>query len=123
MRGDKPMPTELKVLRMTAKKADKLIWKITPSQGPLIDPPNCLTDDQKAEWEYAIKNAPRDVLKKIDKAVLAGFIVAQDTHRRASVAMGRSGVYLLRRPDRRDGCRSHLRSTRAGRYCSPLLRF
>jgi hypothetical protein len=68
VRGDKPMPTELKVLRMTAKKADKLIRKITPTRGPLIDPPNWLTDDQKAEWGYAIKNAPRDVLKKIDKA-------------------------------------------------------
>ena len=40
MRGDKPMPTELKVLRMTAKKAEKLARKITPTPGPLIDPPD-----------------------------------------------------------------------------------
>jgi P27 family predicted phage terminase small subunit len=94
MRGDKPMPTELKVLRMTAKKAEKLARKITPTPGPLIDAPDWLTVEQKDEWRYAIENAPRHVLKKIDKAVLAGFIVAQDTHRKASVAMAQTELLV-----------------------------
>jgi P27 family predicted phage terminase small subunit len=42
----------------------------------------------------AIKNAPRDVLKKIDKAVLAGFIVAADTHRRASIAAAQTELLV-----------------------------
>jgi P27 family predicted phage terminase small subunit len=94
MRGDKPMPTELKVLRMTAKKAEKLVRKITPTPGPLIEPPEWLTSEQKEEWRYAIENAPRNVLKKIDKAVLAGFIIAQDTHRKASVAMAQTELLV-----------------------------
>lgn len=102
MRGDKPLPTELKVLRMTSKKAEKLIRKITPTPAPLIDPPDWLTTEQKEEWRYAIVHAPRNVLKKIDKAVLAGFIVAPDTHRRASVAMAQTEllVTLRARPAR-----------------------
>ena len=86
MRGKKA-PTALRVLRMTSKKAEKLLAKQVPTPGPLTDPPDWLTADQKADWQYAIQNAPREVLKRIDKAVLAGFIVAQDTHRRAAVAM------------------------------------
>ena len=53
-----------------------------------------MTAEQKEEWQYAIENAPRDVLKKIDKAVLAGFIVAQDTHRKASVAMAQTELLV-----------------------------
>src|SRR6516162_7176892 len=88
------MPTELKVLRMTAKKAEKLARKITPTPGPLVEPPEWLTGEQKAEWRYAIENAPRDVLKRIDKTVLAGFIVAADTHRRSSVATAQTELLV-----------------------------
>jgi P27 family predicted phage terminase small subunit len=94
MRGDKPMPTELKILRMTAKKAQELARKITPTPGPLIEPPDWLTEEQKEEWRYGIENAPCHVLKKIDKAVLAGFIVEQDTHRKASVAMAQTELLV-----------------------------
>jgi P27 family predicted phage terminase small subunit len=93
MKGRKAKPAALKILRMTSKRAEKLIAKQTPAPGPLTDPPAWLTADQKADWEYAIANAPRDVLKRIDKAILAGFIVAQDTHRRAAAAM--SSMQLL----------------------------
>ena len=94
MRGDKPKPNELKILRMTGKKAERLARKITPTPGPLIEPPEWLTAEQKLEWHYAIENAPRNVLKKIDKCVLAGFIIAQDTHRKASIAMARSELLV-----------------------------
>jgi len=94
MRGDKPMPTELKLLRMTGKKAEKLARKITPTPGPLIDPPDWLTPEQMREWNYVIDNAPRNVLKRIDKAVLAGFIVAHDTHRKACIAMAQTELLV-----------------------------
>jgi P27 family predicted phage terminase small subunit len=94
MRGDKPQPTELKILRMTSKKAEKLIRKITPTPGPLIEPPDWLTESQKEEWRYSIENAPRSVLKRIDKSVLAGFIVAQDTHRQACQKMAASQLLV-----------------------------
>jgi len=94
MRGEKPKPTELKILRMTAKKAEKLIRKITPTPGPLLDAPEWLTEPQKEEWRYAIENAPRGVLKRIDKSVLAGYIVAQDTHRQACQKMAASQLLV-----------------------------
>jgi P27 family predicted phage terminase small subunit len=94
MTGRKAKPVELKILRMTAKKADKLVRRMTPVAGPLIDAPDFLSAEQKLDWQYAIENAPRDLLKRIDKAVLAGFIIAQDTHRQASVAMQRTQLLV-----------------------------
>jgi P27 family predicted phage terminase small subunit len=92
--GDKKKPIALRVLRMNGKKAEKLVKKITPTPGALAEPPEWLTADQQDEWRYAIANAPRDVLRRIDKSVLAGFIIAADTHRRASVAMQQSQLLV-----------------------------
>lgn len=94
MPGRKPTPTALKLLRSTAQKAEKLVKRQLPAPGPLLDPPEWMTDDQKTAWKYAIDNAPLDVLKRIDKAVLAGFIVAEDTHRKASLAMQQSQLLV-----------------------------
>lgn len=94
MRGDKPKPPELKILRMTAKKAEKLLAKRTPTPGLLTDPPEWLTAEQKADWQYAIENAPRDVLRRIDKTVLAGFIVAQDLHKQATLALQKTQMLV-----------------------------
>ncbi len=87
MRGDKPMPTALKILRSTAKRAEKLHKRQIETPGAINEAPEWLTQEQKADWDYAVANAPRDVLRRIDKAVLAAFVVAQDTHRRASMGM------------------------------------
>lgn len=92
--GPHVKPVELKILRMGSKQADKLVRKITPTSGPLVDAPEWLTAEQKLDWQYAIENAPKDVLKRIDKSVLAGFIVAADTHRKASIEAGRSGLLI-----------------------------
>jgi P27 family predicted phage terminase small subunit len=83
----KKKPFDLKVLRMTAKSAEKLLAKKTPTPGALSEPPDWLTPDQKADWAYAIENAPVNILRRIDKAILAGFIIAADTHKRAAIAM------------------------------------
>lgn len=90
--GVRKKPIDLKVLRMTGAKAARLLSKKTPTPGALVDPPEWFTPDQKADWEYAIENAPVNVLRRIDKAVLAGFIVAQDAHRRASIEIQRELV-------------------------------
>ena len=72
---------------MTAAKAEKLLRKVTPTSGPLVEPPEWMTENQKAAWRYAIENAPVQVLRRIDKTMLAAFIVAEDTHRTACIAM------------------------------------
>lgn len=94
MAGRKKKPVELKILRMTGKQAEKLITKRTPTPGPLFDPPDWLTAEQKIEWQYTLENAPREILRRIDKAILAGFIVAEDTHRKASIAMAQSQLLV-----------------------------
>src|SRR5215831_9373050 len=94
MRGEKPMPIELKVLRMTAHKAKKLLDRASPTPGPLSDPPEWLTDEQKKAWAFAIANAPRNVLKNIDKSILAGYIIAEDTHRQAALAIQRTQLLV-----------------------------
>jgi P27 family predicted phage terminase small subunit len=83
----KPTPTPIKILRAGAKQAEKLKKKIIPTPGDLFEPPDWFSADQKEAWSYAIENAPRGVLRRIDKAVLAAFIIAQDVHQKASVAM------------------------------------
>lgn len=94
MTGRKRKPTPLKILSMTSKRAEKLVKKITPTPGPLVDPPEWFTPEQREAWAYAVDNAPRDVLKKIDKSVLVGFIVAEDTHRRASIFLQQSQLLV-----------------------------
>ena len=86
MQGRKRTPTDLKVLRMGAKKAEQLLARKTPTPGPLTEAPDWMTADQKEDWDYAIANAPREVLRRIDKGPLAAYIVAQDNHRRAAIA-------------------------------------
>jgi P27 family predicted phage terminase small subunit len=86
-------PIDLKVLRMTGKKAEKLLAKKTPTPGALAEPPEWLSPEQKAEWDYAIANAPRNVLRRIDKMVLSGWIVAADTYRLAAIAI-REGLLV-----------------------------
>lgn len=95
--GPHMKPTELKILRMGSRQAERLVRKITPTPGPLDEAPDWLTPEQKLDWNYAIANAPRDVLKRIDKSILAGFVIAADTHRQASIEAARSGL-LIRSP-------------------------
>jgi len=87
MTGRKAKPTALRILQTTGKKAEKLVKRMSPTPGDLSDAPDWLTADQKEAWAYVIANAPRHVLRRIDKSVVAGFIIAEDTHRRASIAM------------------------------------
>lgn len=85
--GRKPLPTPLKILRTTTKKGARIKRRAIETPGDIGEAPPWLTKDQRDDWDYAIQNAPRDVLRRIDKAVLAAFVVAQDTHRRSSMAM------------------------------------
>ena len=52
--------------------------------GTLDQPPDWLTERQKDGWRYAIANAPKRVLKKIDRGPLAVWVVAEDLHMQAT---------------------------------------
>ena len=90
------MPTALRILRSNAKDAARLAKRQIETPGDLADAPDWFNSEQKLDWAYAIANAPRNVLKRIDKALLAAFIVALDTHRRATVAM--AATLLVKSP-------------------------
>ena len=94
MEAIKRTPTGIRVLRMTAKKAEKLIRRQVPTPGPLEEVPEWLTPEQRKGWAYAIENAPRNVLMHIDKSILAGFVVAEDLHRQACIELSHSALLI-----------------------------
>jgi P27 family predicted phage terminase small subunit len=51
-----------------------------------------MTEGQKAGWNYAIEHAPIGLLKKLDRSVLAAWVVAEDLHRRASEQVEKFGI-------------------------------
>lgn len=91
MRGRKPKPTHLKLVEGNAGK--RALNKSEPvPQGNLDEPPDWLTEDQKSGWEYAIKHAPLGLLKLLDRSALTVWVVAEDMHRQATIAVGKFGL-------------------------------
>lgn len=91
MRGRKPVPTRLKVIRGNPGKRALNHDEPVP-EGDLTDPPPWMSESQKAGWNYAIENAPSGLLKKLDRSVLAAWVVAEDLHRRASEQVDKFGI-------------------------------
>lgn len=103
MRGRKPKPPELTVVtgnpgRRPPKTAPK-------AAGALNAPPDWLTTKQKIAWRYAIKHAPLELLRRIDRGVLTAYIVAESMHREASEKVATLGM-LVRSPVKGDPMQS-----------------
>ena len=91
MRGRKPVPTHLKVIRGNPGK--RALNKNEPQpEGDLSAPPDWMSETQKKGWTYAIENAPRGLLRKLDRSVLTAWVVAEDLHRRASEQVDKFGI-------------------------------
>ena len=91
MRGRKPVPTQLKVVRGNPGK--RALNKNEPQPvGELSDAPDWMSETQKAGWSYAIENAPQGLLKKLDRSVLTTWVVAEDFHRRAVEQVDKFGL-------------------------------
>ncbi|GAB3368347.1 phage terminase small subunit P27 family [Lysobacter rhizosphaerae] len=96
MRGRKPKPTHLKLLngnpgRRPINRAEPL------PKGDLHEAPEWLSDSQRAGWAYAIASAPAALLKRIDRALLTIWVVAEDLHREASEAINANGAIITTR--------------------------
>jgi P27 family predicted phage terminase small subunit len=91
MKGRKPVPRHLQVLRGNPGKRRLNDAEPLPL-GDLLDPPEWLTDSQKSGWNYAVENAPRGLLKKLDQSVLVAWVVAEDLHRQATTMVARFGL-------------------------------
>jgi P27 family predicted phage terminase small subunit len=62
--------------------------------GDLDEPPEWMTDGQKVGWRYAIENAPHGLLKRLDRSVLAVWVIAEDLHRDAAEKVARYGSVI-----------------------------
>ncbi len=91
MRGRKPVPSNLKVIRGNPGKR-KLNKKEPLPTGDLVDAPSWMVESQKQGWNYAIEHAPKGLLKKLDRSVLVTWAVAEDLHRRASESVEKYGI-------------------------------
>lgn len=87
--GRKPKPTSLHVLEGTFRKprhARRRLEPPAPGELSSIRAPEWMSSSQREIWTYAVRNAPRGVLKRIDREVMAVWVCAADRHQRAVVA-------------------------------------
>ncbi len=80
MKGRKPKPTALHQLHGTfnATRHGRDRACEPQPQGDLTQPPETLTDSERASWDYVISHAPKGLLKKIDRAVLIRWVKVED---------------------------------------------
>ena len=91
MRGRKPIPTATKALMGNPGK--RPLNKREPQpKGELYAAPEWMSDSQREGWAYAITNAPRGLLKLLDRSVLAIWVVAEDLHREAAEKVAQYGL-------------------------------
>lgn len=50
-----------------------------------------MTESQKDAWRYAIDNAPKGLLRLLDRDLLTAWVTAQDEHRIAEIELQKSG--------------------------------
>jgi len=92
-RGPKPQPLVLQELHGNPSKPP------TPSMTPegvgdLWAPPAWFDDDQRAQWDHALENAPAGLLTGTDRDVLVMFCVAVVEHMRAVIALRTEGQII-----------------------------
>ena len=97
MRGRKPVPTYLKLLRGNPGKRRLNENEPIPA-GDLQEPPKWMSKSQRAGWRYAIEHSPSGLLKRLDRSVLVAWVVAEDLHRKASEMVERHGL-LIKAPN------------------------
>ncbi len=97
MRGWKPVPTYLKLIRGNPGKRPLNETEPVP-EGDLHEPPKWMSKPQRAGWRYAIEHAPAGLLKRLDRSVLTAWVVAEDLHRKASEMVERHGL-LIKAPN------------------------
>ena len=90
MPGRKPVPSKLRLIRGLPKH--KVNQHEPVAEGDLTDAPAWLTPTQKESWQYAIENAPKTILRRIDRGALAVWVVAEDTHAFAAQRVAQTGM-------------------------------
>lgn len=98
MRGGKPKPTHLKLIE--GNRGRRPLNKREPKcVGDLCSPPDWFNQSQKDGWNYAISNAPKGMLKLLDRSTLTAWVIAEDLHRQATLAVTENGL-VVSSPDK-----------------------
>jgi len=93
MRGRKPVPTTLRELHGNPRKVALRKFEPRPD-GDLSEPPDWLSEGQRASWTYALTNSPAGLLKRIDRGALLAWVVAEDLHQQAATAQSKVGLLV-----------------------------
>lgn len=93
MRGRKTKPTHLKVVAGNPGRRPLNTREPKP-RGKLVDPPAWMNTDQREAWQYAIDHAPAGLLFKLDRSILAVWVVAECIHREATEKLQASGLLV-----------------------------
>jgi len=91
------MPSHLKIIRNTRSKKKPSPLEPQPV-GDLREPPPHFDGELRDVWEYAIENAPRGLLKRIDSSVLETWCSAHVLHRQALGEVRKVGL-LVKAPN------------------------
>jgi P27 family predicted phage terminase small subunit len=94
LRGRKPVPTHLKLLRGNPGK--RRINRVEPAiSDPLgVHPDSIQTDAQKALWARVCAEAPQGLFRSLDRELLAVWVAAADLHRQALAEINKRGLML-----------------------------
>lgn len=93
MRGRKPKPSHLRVIEGSVSRYVDNPAEPVPS-GDLDAPPEWLSEAQRESWKYAIAHAPAGLLKRLDRSVLAVWVVAEALHAEASQKVAKFGAVV-----------------------------
>jgi P27 family predicted phage terminase small subunit len=96
-RGRRPKPTYLKLV--AGNPGGRSINQNEPQPvGDLVEPPAWFNAAQRDSWTYALANAPKGLLKRIDSALLTIWVCAEVMHSEAMQKVTRMGM-LVKAPN------------------------
>lgn len=100
MKGRKPLPRALHELHGNPSELSAKELAEPVALGTLEAAPEWMTQEQAEAWNYAVGHAPLHVLRAIDRGVLAVWVVAEDTHRKAAMQIEKTGLVIKQGKDR-----------------------
>ena len=92
-RGTKPQPLLLKQLHGNPHD-HALPADVPEGVGELWAPPDYFNDEQRAQWDYALENAPRGLLTATDREILVTWCLAAVVRARAAREIDRLGLVV-----------------------------
>jgi P27 family predicted phage terminase small subunit len=90
MRGRKPKPTFLKLVE--GNPGHRPLNHAEPEpDGDLVDAPDELSEAERRMWARMLKNAPEGMLRRLDEAVFASYVVNYCTFLEANAEVTKLG--------------------------------